>query len=81
MTIELDKDVKTRTIEAIQKHFEDRRNEEIGNLEAQFLLDVLVAQAGPAIYNQAIRDAQARMQDKLVDLDGELFEPDPPQDR
>ena len=80
MTIELDKDIKARAVKAIQKHFEERRDDEIGNLEAQFLLEVLVEQAGPSIYNQAIRDAQALMQDKLIDLDGELFEPDPPPD-
>jgi len=27
----------------------------------------------PAIYNQAIRDAQGRMQQRAADLDGELY--------
>lgn len=81
MVVELDKDAKARAVKAIQKHFEERRDEEIGNLEAQFLLDLLLEQVGPAIYNRAIRDAQALMQDKLVDLDGELFEPEPSEPR
>lgn len=81
LAIELEKDDRVRAVRAIQKHFEERRDEEIGNLEAQFLLDFLLEQVGPAIYNRAIRDAQAVMQDKLVDLDGELFEPEPSEPR
>jgi uncharacterized protein (DUF2164 family) len=78
MTIKLDKDAQKRAITALQRHFEDRRDEELGNLEAAFLLDFFLEHVGPVVYNQAIRDAQALMQDKVVDLDGELFEEEPP---
>ena len=77
MAIEIDKDSMARAVKALQRHFEDRRNEELGNLEARFLVEHFVVHVGPAIYNQAVRDAQAMMQDKLVDIDGELFEPEP----
>ena len=39
-----------------------------------FLLDFFLDQIGPTIYNRAVGDAQALMQDKLIDIDGELFE-------
>ncbi len=33
-------------------------------------------QLGPPVYNQAIRDAHGFIQDKLIDLEGELYEPE-----
>ena len=81
MAIELDKDARARAIRKLQTWFADKRDEEIGNLEAQFLLDFFIEHVGPGIYNQAVKDAQALMQDKLVDIDGELFEDEPRQQR
>ena len=74
MAIKLDKDTRTHAIQSIQTYFAEKRDEELGNLEAGFLLDFFLEQVGPAIYNRAVGDAQALMQDKLVDIDGELFE-------
>ena len=81
MAIELDKDARARAIQKLQTFFAEKRDEELGNLEAQFLLDFFVAHVGPGIYNKAVADAQALMQDKLVDIDGELFEDEPREGR
>lgn len=74
MAIELDKDSRAQAIQSIQTYFDEKRDEELGNLEAGFLLDFFLDHIGPTIYNRAVGDAQALMQDKLVDIDGELFE-------
>jgi len=37
-----------------------------------------VEEIGPLIYNRAIADAQARMQQRVADLDGELYAPEFP---
>jgi uncharacterized protein (DUF2164 family) len=74
MGIELDKDSRSEAIQSIQDYFAQKRDEELGNLEAGFLLDFFLEQIGPTIYNRAVSDAQALMQDKLIDIDGELFE-------
>ena len=76
MAIELDKEPRSQAIKSIQGYFEEKRDEELGNLEAGFLLDFFLEQIGPIIYNRAVSDAQALMQDKLIDIDGELFEPE-----
>ncbi len=47
--------------------------EPIGDLPAGLLLNFFLEEIGPAIYNGAIRDAQARMQQRAADLDGELY--------
>jgi len=47
--------------------------EPIGELPAGLLLNFFLEEIGPAIYNGAIRDAQARMLQRAADLDGELY--------
>jgi uncharacterized protein (DUF2164 family) len=42
-------------------------------MPAGLLLNFFLEEIGPAIYNQAIRDAQARIQQRVSDLDGELY--------
>ena len=50
--------------------------EPIGNMAAGLLLNYFVEEVGPAIYNQAIADAQARIQQRLSDIEDELYAPE-----
>ena len=47
--------------------------EPIGELAAGLLLNFFVEEVGPVIYNHAISEAQTRMQQRVSDLNGELF--------
>jgi len=47
--------------------------EMIGELPAGMLLNFFLEEIGPAIYNKAIADAQARMLRRVDDLSGELY--------
>ncbi len=73
VTIELSKEKRAEAIASIKKYFEEEIREPIGDLRAALLLDFFLEDIGPAIYNQAIGDAQARMQQRVADLDGELY--------
>lgn len=66
----LEKDVKERIIGEMQRYFVEERDEEIGNLSAELLLKFMIEQVGPAIYNQAIRDAHLLVTKKIEDLYG-----------
>lgn len=66
--IELDKVVQQELLCGIRKFFLEERDEEISDFQAANLLDVLLREAGPYIYNQAIADAQALMSLKSEDL-------------
>ena len=66
----LEKDQKEEIISQIQKYFLDERDEEMGNLLALLLMDFMIKQIGPAIYNQAIKDAHALVSKKIEDLYG-----------
>ena len=61
---------------AIQRYFQENLDDEIGDLGAQLLLEFFVRELGAPVYNQAIRDAHDFIQDKLVDLAGEFYEPE-----
>ena len=51
-------------------------DDEIGDLKAGLVMDFLLEEVGPCIYNRAIGDAQAYMQEKIVDIDGTCYEPE-----
>jgi uncharacterized protein (DUF2164 family) len=72
-TIEISKQARTDAIASLQRYFEENMTEPLGNLPAGLLLDFFLEEVGPAVYNQAIRDAQARMQQQATDLDGVLY--------
>jgi len=63
-------------VAAIQKYFRDELDDDIGELKASLVLDFFVKNLGPAVYNQAIRDAHGFIQEKLVDLEGDFYEPE-----
>jgi uncharacterized protein (DUF2164 family) len=73
MPLELSKQARTEAIASLKRYCEENLPEPIGDLPAGLLLNFIVAEIGPAIYNQAMLDAQARMQQRVADLSGELY--------
>nr|WP_277347166.1 DUF2164 domain-containing protein [Collimonas pratensis] len=59
---------------SIQRYFKENMEEPIGDLKAGMLLDFCLQVIGPAIYNQAIADAQAHLEAKVADLSVECYE-------
>ena len=49
-------------------------DEEIGDLKAGLLLDYCLQEIGPAVYNQAIADAQSYFTGRVADLEGVCHE-------
>lgn len=74
MSIELSKEVRADAIASIQQYFERNLTEPIGDMPAGMLLNFLLEEIGPAIYNKAIADAQTRLALRVADLSGELYE-------
>ena len=73
MTIELSKEQRADTLASIKRYFRENMPEPIGDLAAELLLSYIMEEIGPVIYNRAIADAQARLQHRVQDLDGELY--------
>ena len=74
MSIELSKQARGDAIASIQRYFEENMTEPIGELPAGLLLNFFVEEIGPTIYNQAVADSQTRLQQRVADLEGELYE-------
>ena len=69
MRIEFAKEARASAIQSLQRYFEENLPEPIGDLPAGLLLDFVLKEIGPAIYNQAVKDAQARLQARVADLE------------
>jgi uncharacterized protein (DUF2164 family) len=74
MSIELSKEAHADAVVSIQQYFERNLPEPIGEMPAGLLLNFFLEEIGPAIYNKAIADAQARLAARVADLSGELYE-------
>ena len=72
MTVDLPPQSRTDAIASLKRYFEENL-EPIGDLPAGLLLNYILEEIGPAIYNKAIHDAQARITQRVADLDGELY--------
>ena len=74
MAIELSKDVHDRAVQSIERYFEHTQGERIGNITAAALLGFFLQEIGPSLYNQGVADAQARLHERLQELDYEVHE-------
>ena len=74
-TIEISKQAKTDLLASMKRYF-DENLDPIGDLPANLLLNYILEEIGPVIYNKAISDAQSRMQQRVTELDGELYAPE-----
>ena len=74
MSIEMPKEDRLRMIHSIQRYFEMNLDEHIGELKAGFMLDFILKEIAPSVYNQAISDAQAYLGERVLDLGATCFE-------
>lgn len=78
LRIRLDDERRARLIRAVQRHFEDEFDEPLSDFRAEGLVDLFVRELGPPVYNQGVRDAARFVQEKLTDIEGDVFEREQP---
>lgn len=69
MPIELPKEAHARAVSSVERFVRENFDEPIGNLQAAALLNFMLAEIGPSIYNRAIEDAQQRLMVRVGELD------------
>ncbi len=74
MAITLAPDVRKQALASIKQYVSVNLDQDIGDLQATLLLDYVLAEIAPSIYNQAIQDAQRYFQERASDLEGVCFE-------
>lgn len=76
MRIRLSPDRRSALVRLLKEWFDEEMDEPLSDFRAEALLDFVVRELGPQVYNQGVRDACAAMQEKLGDLEGEVYERD-----
>jgi uncharacterized protein (DUF2164 family) len=76
MTISLPDDARQQSIASIKRYFALELDQDIGELKAGLLLEFMLKQIAPTIYNAAIADAQTYLRDRMADLDGTCSVPE-----
>jgi uncharacterized protein (DUF2164 family) len=71
---------KEQLIENIKAYFLEERSEEIGNIAAEALLDYMITEIGPLIYNQAIGDSRKLINEKMQAVEDDLYALEKPVD-
>lgn len=74
MSIKLERETLKQAVDSIQRYCDANMEERIGSLQATALLDFLLEEIGPSIYNQAVRDAQEQLQQRVQELDIDVHE-------
>ena len=76
MTISLPDDARKQSVASIKRYFAEELDQDIGELKAGLLLEFMLKEIAPTIYNGAIADAQTFLRDRLADLDGACSVPE-----
>ncbi|MFP4054985.1 MAG: DUF2164 domain-containing protein [Phycisphaerae bacterium] len=77
MRIRLTDERRAAILSGLQELYFDRFDEDLSEFRAEQVLNYFVRSLGPAVYNQAIQDARAFLQERLADLDATFYEPMP----
>jgi len=70
MPIALPPETLKRLQASIKRYAAEHLEEEMGDLKAGLFLDYCLKEIGPAVYNQAIADAQKYFQGRVEDIEG-----------
>ena len=74
MAIDLSAEHRKEAIASIERYFREHRDEKIGNIAAGALLGFFLEELGPLVYNKAVADVQARIQERVTEVDIEIHE-------
>jgi uncharacterized protein (DUF2164 family) len=74
MAIALPPETTKQVLASIKRYVAEHLEQEIGDLQAGLLLDYVLKEIGPSVYNQAIRDARSYLEDRVNDLEGVCYE-------
>jgi uncharacterized protein (DUF2164 family) len=72
-SITLSDEKRKQAVASLRRFMAESMDEEIGDLKARLLLDYVLAEIGPTIYNAAIGDARAFFEERAADLDGTCY--------
>jgi uncharacterized protein (DUF2164 family) len=72
--IEFTKEEKEVIVKKIKLYFTQELDQEIGQFDAQFLLDFFSEEVGSYFYNRGLYDAQSILEKRLDDISEAIYE-------
>ncbi|WP_319380888.1 DUF2164 domain-containing protein [Thiomicrorhabdus sp.] len=78
--IEFTRAEKDRMVQKILRYFETDLDLEIGQFDAEFLIDFFAEEIGAFFYNRGLYDAEKMLATKLADISDELLQLEKPVD-
>ena len=76
MPMSLDETRRAQLLAQVRGFSLEEFDEEISMFRAEQLLDFFLEKLGPPVYNQGVQDARRFLQEKLDDLEGDVYEPE-----
>ena len=77
-TVEFSKEEKEVIIHKIQLYFKKELDQEIGQFDAEFLLDFFSEEVGAYYYNRGLYDAQTILESRLESISDAIYEIEKP---
>ena len=74
MPITLSKDALARLTPSVQRFFAEELETDLGEMKVSPVLSYVLKEVGPLIYNQAIRDAEQFIAQRVADLEAACYE-------
>ncbi|WFA07704.1 DUF2164 domain-containing protein [Tissierella sp. Yu-01] len=66
--IKIDKGKKEEMRKKVVSYFHSERDDDLGDLASQLIVDFFIEELGPYIYNQGVEDAYVYTKDKAEDM-------------
>lgn len=76
MSLTLTDNASAKAVASIKRYFAEQLDQEVGELQARLVLEFVLKEIGPSIYNAAIADAQVYLRERVADLEGACYEPE-----
>jgi len=72
--IEFTREEKDAIVRQVQGYFDQELGQEIGQFDAEFLLDFFSEKIAPRYYNKGLSDARSVLEKKLEDIDEAIYD-------
>lgn len=78
--IDFSKEEKAILVRKLQAYCTEELKQDVGQFDAEFLLDFISCELGGYYYNRGLYDAQAALTDKLDDIQDSIYQLEQPTD-
>ena len=76
MAVTLSDEARKQALASIKRFWTETLDADVTDLQTIAMLDFLLKEIGPSLYNAGVADAQTYLRDRVADLEGTCFEPE-----